>query len=141
MKNPKSPRNPVFNSIATIDAFIAEGLAAGKSVVQMMSEVIPSIAEQREAKAAGIKERNEAATAKRLADRAARNAPARQAEQSRAYAARMARIAQKKAARLRGLEREAEKKAQAIAENPTLRWRTPRRKGWVPPAGYHGASS
>lgn len=139
MRKAKLPRNPVFNSIATLDAFIAEGLAAGKSVVQLMSEVIPSVQEQREFEAAGIRERNERMNAKRAAHRAALDDPEKRERERVSYQKKIRDRARRKAEKTKRLEAEAQKKAQALAENPTLAWRHPRRKGWKPPAGYPGA--
>ncbi len=133
MRKAKLPRNPVFNSIGTLDAFIAEGLAAGKSVVQLMSEVLPSIDDERAAKAQRIKEDNARADAKRAAYRASLDDPEKRERERKSYQKRQREWKRKSAATVARKEREAEERKQAVAENPTLDWRHPRRKGWHPP--------
>lgn len=139
IKRLELPRNPVFNSVSSVDAFLDAGFAAGKTLVQMMAEVLPSIEQEREWEAARIKEDNERKTAKRLARQAALDDPEKRERERVSYQKKIRLRARRKAEKLKRQEQEAEKKAQALAENPTLAWRHPRRKGWKPPAGYPGA--
>lgn len=124
-KTPKAGQ--LRNNIAELDAWIAEQFAAGKTAIEMIAQVVPSMDEQRRLKLERQREQKAASTAKRLAARAARNDPAVIADQQARWAARQARWDKALT------DREAEDAARkaAIAENPTLRWRTPRRKDWA----------
>lgn len=126
-------RGPLKDHIPELDAFLAAGFAAGVPLIVMMSQVLPSIDDDRAAKAARIKEENERATAKRMARIAAQNDPEKRERERVSFQKRMKETARKKAARLERLEAEAKKKALALAENPTLAWRHPRRRGWLKP--------
>lgn len=129
---PSDPRKfkllgPLKDQIPELDAWIAEQFAAGKSATEMIMQVVPSMEEQARLRVAREREEKAASTAKRLAARAARNDPAVIADQQARWAARQAKWDKALA------DREAEDAARkaAIAENPTLRWRTPRRKDWA----------
>lgn len=130
-------RGPLKDQIPELDAWIAEQFKAGKSATQMLMQVIPSMFEQARLRVAREREEKAASTAKRVAARAARNDPAKIADQQARWAARQADWD----AALKEREDAAAARKAAIAENPTLKWRTPRRKGWKPPAGsgYPGA--
>ena len=124
-------RGPLKDHVSELDAFLAAGFAAGRTLPDMMAEVLPSIDDERAAKAARIKESNERATAKRMARIAAQNDPEKRAREAAAYKARMAAIEAKKVRRREIADERAEKRRQALAENPTLAWRHPRRKDWA----------
>jgi succinate dehydrogenase/fumarate reductase flavoprotein subunit len=128
---PIDPNNPLKDQIPQLDDFIARGLAAGLSVPELMAQVLPSTAQEQKAKAERIRADNERKTAKRLARIAAQNDPAKLEIARAKFQKRMRETARRKAARLQRLEHEAQEKAKALADNPTLRWRHPRRKDWA----------
>lgn len=132
-------RGPLKNQIPELDAFIAAGLAAGMTPMQLMAEVLPPPSAAEDARRAGIRERNERMNAKRAARQAALDDPEKRERERVSYQKKIRDRARRKAEKTKRLEAEAQKKAQALAENPTLAWRHPRRKGWKPPAGYPGA--
>lgn len=131
---PIDPANPLKDQLPALDAFLAQGFAAGRSLPEMMAQVLPSIADQQAAKATRIKEDNERAAAARMAHKAALDDPDKRERERKSFQKRMRAIARRNAARDARHKLEAEQRAAALAENPTLNWRHPRRKGWHPPA-------
>lgn len=130
------PRNPILDNPAALDAYLDAGFAAGKPLIVLMSELLPSIDDERRWKAERIKADNEAATAKRLARIAAQNDPDKRERERQRFQAKLRATAQSNAARDRRIAAQDAAKAAALAENPTLAWRTPRRADWKPPADY-----
>jgi hypothetical protein len=124
-------RGPLRKQIPELDAFIAQSLAAGVSVPEMMAQVLPSIQQEREWKAQADRERNAALAAKRDARIAAQNDPEKIEAGRKAFQKRMRRWDRQRKAREKKAELEAQEKAKALAENPSLNWRTPRRKDWA----------
>lgn len=125
-------RGRLKDQIPELDAFIAAGLAAGMTPMQLMAEVLPPPSAAEDARRAGIRERNERMNAKRAAARAALDDPEKRERERVSWQKKIRDRARRKAEKLKRQEQEAEKKAQALAENPTLAWRHPRRKGWLP---------
>lgn len=103
---------------------------------EVMAAKLPSLAEQAYWRVERERAESEAAKAKRMARRAARDDPDKRAREAAAFQSRQDAIERKKAARLARLERDAAAKAAELAANPTTNWRTPRRPNWQPPADY-----
>lgn len=131
-----TPRNPILDDPEALKTWQAEQDAKGVPFIEQMAMLLPSIKDEQEAKAARIKADNEAATAKRLARIAAQNDPDKRERERQRFQAKLRATAQSNAARDRRIAAEDAAKATALAENPTLAWRTPRRADWKPPADY-----
>lgn len=132
----KYVRNPILDNPEALRAWQAEQDSLGVPFIEQMAKLLPSVQDEQAAKAERIRQANEAATAKRLARIAAQNDPDKRERERQRFQARLRATAQSNAARDRRIAAEAEEKARALAENPTLAWRTPRRADWKPPADY-----
>lgn len=130
------PRNPLFSNPAALEAWQAEQDALGVPLIVQMAKILPSIADQQAAKAERIRQDNEAATAKRMVRITAQNDPEKRERERQRFQAKLRMWEAKRKAKARQDAADAEKNAKALAENPTLNWRKPRRKGWVPPEDY-----
>lgn len=101
------------------------------TLAQVMAAKLPSLADQAYWRVERERAEKAEQVAKRLLRRAARDDPQKRARQAAAFKVRMDAIAARKAARLAELAAADEKRKAALAQNPTLAWRHPRRADWA----------
>lgn len=133
---PELPRHPLLSDDKGLDEFVMQSLAAGVAPVEILSQLLPSVEDQRRWEAERHRADRDAATAKRMARKAALDDPVKREAERQRFQAKLRETAQSNAARDRRIALKDAARAAAVAANPTLVWRKPRRKGWTPDADY-----
>jgi hypothetical protein len=111
---------------------VLEQIRTGQTTfIEVLKTRVPSMQDQAYWRVERERAEKAEQVAKRLARRAARDDPQKRARQAAAFKVRMDAIAARKAARLVELAAADEKRKAALAQNPTLAWRHPRRKDWA----------
>lgn len=142
-------RGRLKDQIPELDAFIAAGLAAGMTPMQLMAEVLPPPSAAEDARRAGIRERNERMNAKRLARQAALDDPEKRERERVSYQKKIRLRARRPLhdrprALCRALERQAadgralqQRRQQVQDARHASDWRRPQRSLFKPRARLH----